>query len=124
LQHISDNGEIGLDELPAFIQLLEAAFGDSNRVATTEYMMHGVQKLNPAFCHYYARFQVITADRNWNPFTLQSAHCILLFEKMMDSLTYSDIREDLSSFVMVHQKHDNHIQQQQVEKAVQNKKER
>jgi hypothetical protein len=28
LPHVQDNGEIGLGDLPAFIQLLEAAFGD------------------------------------------------------------------------------------------------
>jgi hypothetical protein len=36
LPHVRDNGEIGLEGLPAFIQLLEAAFGDPDRVATAE----------------------------------------------------------------------------------------
>ena len=34
LPHVRDNGEIVLEDLPAFIQLLEAAFGDPDRVAT------------------------------------------------------------------------------------------
>jgi hypothetical protein len=28
LPHVRENGTIGLEDLPAFIQLLEAAFGD------------------------------------------------------------------------------------------------
>jgi hypothetical protein len=39
LPHIREDGTIGLEDLPAFIQLLEAAFGDSDRVATAERKM-------------------------------------------------------------------------------------
>jgi len=35
LPHVREDGEIGLEDLPAFIQLLEAAIGDPDRVATT-----------------------------------------------------------------------------------------
>jgi len=36
LQHVQEHGEIGLTDLSALIQLLEAAFGDPDRVATAE----------------------------------------------------------------------------------------
>jgi len=36
LPHVQENGEIELDGLPACIQLLEAAFGDPDQVATIE----------------------------------------------------------------------------------------
>jgi len=36
LPHVRENGDIRLEGLPALIQLLEAAFGDSDRVANTE----------------------------------------------------------------------------------------
>jgi len=39
LPHVREDGETGLQDLPAFIQLLEAAFGDPNRVATAELKM-------------------------------------------------------------------------------------
>jgi len=36
LPHVREDGTIGLEDLPAFIQLLEEAFGDPDRVATTK----------------------------------------------------------------------------------------
>ena len=46
LPHVRDNGDIGLEDLPAFIQLLEAAFGDPDRVATTEWNMKEIKHTN------------------------------------------------------------------------------
>jgi hypothetical protein len=39
-----ENGEVGLEELQAFIQLLEAASGDPERVATAERNMRGIKQ--------------------------------------------------------------------------------
>jgi hypothetical protein len=39
LPHVQEDGTIGLEDLPAFIQLLEAAFGDPDRVATAKRKM-------------------------------------------------------------------------------------
>jgi hypothetical protein len=44
LAHIWENGEIGLEDLPAVIKLLEAAFGDLNRVATAEQIIQDINK--------------------------------------------------------------------------------
>jgi len=49
LPQIWENGEIGLEDLPAFIQLLEAAFGDPDKVATTEQNMQGIKQNNREF---------------------------------------------------------------------------
>jgi hypothetical protein len=37
LPHVQENGEIGIQNLSALIQCLEAACGDPDRVATTEW---------------------------------------------------------------------------------------
>jgi hypothetical protein len=42
LPHVREDGTIGLEDLPAFIQLLEAAFGDPDRVATAERKMREI----------------------------------------------------------------------------------
>jgi hypothetical protein len=39
LPHVREDGMIGLEDLPAFIYLVEAAFGDLDRVATAERKM-------------------------------------------------------------------------------------
>jgi len=36
LRHVWDDGTIGLEDLPSFKHLLEAAFGDPDGVATAE----------------------------------------------------------------------------------------
>jgi hypothetical protein len=62
LPHIRENGEVGLEGLPAFLQLLEAAFGHPDRVATAERNMLEIIQKNQEFSQYYAEFQVIGAD--------------------------------------------------------------
>jgi hypothetical protein len=62
LPHIRENGEIDLGDLTAFIQLLEAAFGDPDRVDTTERNMRELKHKNRDFFQYYAEFEVIATD--------------------------------------------------------------
>jgi len=80
LPHVRDNGEIGLENLPAVIELLEAAFGDHDRVATAKWIMLQIKQKNPEFSKYYAEFEVIAADREWNPAALWNALTIWLAE--------------------------------------------
>jgi hypothetical protein len=121
LPHVREDGTIGLEDLPAFIQLLEAAFGDPDRVATAERKMREIKQKNREFSQYYAEFQVIAADLDWNPSALRNALRMGLSEEMKDSFTYSDMPEELPVFVTVCQKRDNQIRQRRAEKAAQNK---
>jgi hypothetical protein len=70
LVHVRDNGDIGLEGLTAFIQFLDAAFGDPDRVATAERNMREIKQKNGEFSQYYGEFQVIAADLDWNPSAL------------------------------------------------------
>jgi len=87
LPHVQNDRMIGLDDLPAFIQLLEAAFGDPDRVATAERKMREIQQNNREFSQYYAEFQVIAADLDRNPSALHNALRMGLSEQMKDSFT-------------------------------------
>jgi hypothetical protein len=107
LPHVREDGTIGLEDLPALIQLLESAFGDPDRVATAERKMREIKQKNREFSQYYAEFQVIAADLDWNPSTLRNALRMGLSEEMKDSFTYSDMPEELPAFVTVCQKRDN-----------------
>jgi len=121
LPHDREDGTTGLEDLPAFIQLLEAAVGDPDRVATAERKMREIKQKNREFSQYYAEFQVIAADLDWNPSALRNALKMGLSEEMKDSFTYSDMPEELPAFVTVCQKWDNQIRQRRAEKAAQNK---
>jgi len=109
LPHVQKDGTIGLEDLPAIIQLLEAAFGDPDQVATAERKMREIKQKNSDFSEYYAEFQVIAADLDWSPSALWNSLRIGLSEEMKDSFTYSDMPEELPAFVMVCQKRDNQI---------------
>jgi hypothetical protein len=112
---------IGPEDLPAFIQLLEAAFGDRDRVATTQRKMREIKQNQCEFSRYYAEFQVVATDLDWNPSALRNALRMGLSEEIKDSFTYSDMPEELPAFVTVCQKQDNQIRQRPAEKAAQNK---
>jgi hypothetical protein len=107
LPHVREDGTIGLENLLAFIQLLEAACGDPDQVATAGQTMWEVNQKNREFSQYYAEFQVIAADVNWNPSAWQNALRLGLSEEMKDSFTYSDMPKDLPAFLTVSQKRDN-----------------
>jgi hypothetical protein len=119
--HIRENGEIDLGDLSGFTQPLEAAFGDPDRVATAERNMRDNQPKNREFSQYYAEFQVIAADLDWNPSAQRNALRSGLSEEMKDSFTYSDRPEDLATFVSTCQTRDNQIRQRKVEKAAKHK---
>ena len=90
LPHVRGDGTIGLEDLPAFIQLLEAAFGDPDRVATAERNMREIKQKNCEFSQYYAEFEVIAANLDWNPSALRNALRMGLSEEMKHSFTNSD----------------------------------
>ena len=91
LPHVREDRMIGLEDLPALIQQLEAAFGDPEQVATTERKMLEIKQKHHAFSRYYAEFQVIAADLDWNSWALRDAFRIGFSEEVKDSFTYSDL---------------------------------
>jgi hypothetical protein len=119
--HIEGDRTIGLEDLPAFIQLLEAAFGDPDRVASAEWNMRDIKQKNREFSQYYTEFRVIAADLDWNPSALRNTLKIGMSEETKDSFTYIDMPEELPAFVPVCQKWDNQIHQRRAEKAAHNK---
>jgi hypothetical protein len=109
LPHVRENWENHLGDLSALIQLLEAAFGDPDRVATTERNIRDNKQKNWEFSQYYAEFEVIAADLDWNPSAIGNALMSGLSEEMKDSSCYSDKPDDLATFVSTCQKQDKQI---------------
>jgi hypothetical protein len=82
--------------------------------------MREIKQKNRAFPQYYAEFQIIAADLDWNPSACQNALRIGFSEEMKDSFTFSDMCEELPAFVTVCSKQDTQIRQWRAEKASQN----
>jgi hypothetical protein len=121
LPQVREDGTIGQEDLPAFIQLLEEAFGDPDQAVTAEWKMREIKQQNLVFPQYYAEFQVVAANLDWRPLALWNALRMGLSEEMKDSFTYRDMPDELPAVVTVCQKRDNQIQQRSAEKAAQNK---
>jgi len=83
--------------------------------------MREIKEKNCEISQYYAEFQVIATDLDWNPSALQNALRMGLSEEMKDSFTYSDMPEELLAFVRVCQNGDIQIRSRRAQKAVQNK---
>jgi hypothetical protein len=71
--------------------------------------MWEIKPKNREFSQYYAEFQVITADLDWNAPALGNALRMELSEEMQDSFTYSYMPEELPAFVTVYLRWDNQI---------------
>ena len=54
--------KIELGDQPAFIRLLEAVFGDPDRVATAEQTISKIKQMNQKFSQYYPEFRVISPN--------------------------------------------------------------
>jgi len=121
MPHVQESGEIWLEDLPAVVELLEAAFGDPDQVATAERKMHQIKLLIRVFSQHYAEFRVIAAHMDWNPSALRNALRMGSSEEMNDSFTYSDMVKEPPVFVWVYQKLHNQIQQPRAEMAAQPK---
>jgi hypothetical protein len=111
LPHIWDNGVIGLENLPGSIKLLEEAFGDSDRVATTEQRMRVIDQKHCEFSQYYAEFQIIATNGDWHRWALRNILRMGLSEVIIDSFTSSNMHGSLPGVIMVCQKGNNQIEQ-------------
>jgi len=120
LLHLREDEEIGLEDLPAFIQHLEGAFGDPDRVATAQRRMREIKQQNRESSQSDVEFEVIAADLDWNPSALRNALRMWLSKDQKYSFTYSDMPEELPAFVSVCQIRDNQIRQRRAEKAALN----
>jgi hypothetical protein len=84
-------------------------FGDPNQVATDEWKPREIKEQNREFSQYYAEYQVVAADLDWNPSALRNALKMELSEEMKHSFNYSDTPEELPALGMVFIKWDNQI---------------
>jgi hypothetical protein len=123
LPHVEEDRTIRLEDLPAFIQLLEAAFGDRDEVANAQWKMSENKPKNREFFQDYAAFQVIAADLDWNPLALQNLLRMGMSEEMKYSVTYSYMPEDHPTFMTVCRNRDTQTRQLRVEKSVLNRRE-
>jgi len=58
LPPVRDDGTIGLEDLPPFIQLLEEGFGDPDRIATAQWTMQDIKQKHCEFSQFMLKFKL------------------------------------------------------------------
>jgi hypothetical protein len=94
---------IELEDLPAFIHLLDVAFGYSQRVGITEEKIREISLCNCEFSMYYAGYQVIAVNVDWNTSTLQNDLGKGPTQEMNNVCSHSHMAEHLMPVVTLYE---------------------
>jgi len=111
------NHRIDLPDVDALITILENAFGDPDRVATAERELNKLRQTNREFSLYYAEFQRLVAELDYNEAAKKNALRRGLSEELKDTLAQNPNQpEDLQQFVHLCNRLDNQIRARKAEK--------
>jgi len=111
------NHRINLQDVAALITILENAFGDPDRVATAEQELNKLRQTNREFSLYYAEFQRLIAELDYNDTAKKNALRRGLSEELKDTLAQNPNQpEDFQQFVNLCNRLDNQIRARKAEK--------
>jgi hypothetical protein len=97
---------VNLENFEAFMTSLEEAYGDPDRMNTAEWALAKLCEGNRDFVAYYAVFQRLIADLDWNDAAKRAALHRGLCEELKDILSTQDLPEDWSRYVALVKKRD------------------
>jgi hypothetical protein len=97
---------VNLENLEAFVTSLDEAYGNPDRVNTAERMFAKLCQGTWDFVTYYAEFQCLIADLDWNDAVKRAALHHGLREELKDILSTQDLPEDWANNVMLVKKRD------------------
>jgi hypothetical protein len=66
LPFVNNDGQVTLDNVAAVITTLQTAFGDPDRAATARHKLQSLRQGNKEFSVYFAEFQMLVAELNWD----------------------------------------------------------
>jgi hypothetical protein len=106
LIHLVKDDHMNLGNYEAFVTSLEEAYRDPDRVNTAERALAKLRQGNRDFVTYYAEFQRLIADLNWNDAAKRVALHRGLCEELKDILSTQDLPQDWSRYVALLKKLD------------------
>jgi hypothetical protein len=106
LIHLVKDDRVNLANFEAFVTSPEEAYGDPDRVNTAERALAKLRQGNRDSITYYAEFQCLIADLNWNDAAKRAALHRGLCEELKDILSTQDLPEDWSCYVALVKKRD------------------
>jgi hypothetical protein len=99
LIHLVKDDRVNLGNFKAFVTSLEEAYGDPEPLNTAKWALAKLRQGNRDFVAYYAEFQCLIADLNWNDMAKHAALHRGLCEELKDILSTQDLPEDWSRYV-------------------------
>jgi hypothetical protein len=99
LIQLVDNDHVDLDNFDAFVTSLEEVYGDPHGANTAERALSKLRQGNWVFVSYYAEFQRLVAELQWNDAAKRAALHRGLSEEVKDILSTQDLPEDWSGYV-------------------------
>ena len=106
---------VNLADLPAFVTILETAFGDPDRRRTAERRLHTLKQASRDFSTYFAEFQRYAADTQYDDHAKRSFLRIGLSREMIEALQHRDEPENFLEFVQLLQRVANKLKDTQQE---------
>jgi hypothetical protein len=85
---------VNLGNFEAFVTSLEEAYGDPDYMNTAKRVLTKLRQGNQDFIMYYAEFQCIIIDLNWNNTAKYAALHYTLYEELKDILSMQDLPKD------------------------------
>jgi hypothetical protein len=104
--HLVKDDRVNLENLEAFVTLLDEAYGDPDHVNTAERTLAKLRQGNRDFVTYYVEFQCLIADLDWNDAVKRAALHRGLSEQLKDILSTQDLPEDWANYVALVKKRD------------------
>jgi len=102
--------------MEALITLLENAFGDPDRVRTTERNLQSLRQKNRNFSDYLADFQRYAAEVSWNDTAKRTSLYEGLSAKHKDALVTLDTPDELDQYIILLKRVDNKIRARAAER--------
>jgi hypothetical protein len=96
LIHLIKDDRVNLANFEAFMTSLEEAYRDPDHMNTAERALAKLRQGNRDFVTYYAEFQCLIADLDWNDAAKCAALHRGLCEELKDILSTQDLPEDWS----------------------------
>ena len=90
---------INLPDMDAFYAILDDAFGDPDRVATATRELENLKQANREFSLYYADFQRLASELDWNDSAKRHALTRGLCNELKDGLVWQPEIADFHGFV-------------------------
>jgi hypothetical protein len=97
--HLVENDHVNLETFGHFVTTLEESYGNPDHINTAERAIAKLRQRNQDFITYYAEFQRLASDLDWNNAAKRATFHRGLCDELKDILSTQDVLEDWNQYV-------------------------